>query len=54
LSLPFLMPPSGPLTQVVKRSLTITNQNSQPVAFKVKTTAPKVSSDLPDADERAR
>ncbi|KXN88294.1 hypothetical protein AN958_07753 [Leucoagaricus sp. SymC.cos] len=31
-----------PLTQVVKRSLTITNQNSQPVAFKVKTTAPKL------------
>lgn len=32
---------SGPLTQVVKRSLTITNSNSQPTAFKVKTTAPK-------------
>jgi len=34
----------GPLTQVVKRALTITNHNAQPVAFKVKTTAPKVPS----------
>ncbi|KAG6890835.1 hypothetical protein C0995_003268 [Termitomyces sp. Mi166 len=31
-----------PLTQLVKRSLTITNHNSLPVAFKVKTTAPKL------------
>ncbi|KAG6840984.1 hypothetical protein C0991_002874 [Blastosporella zonata] len=31
-----------PLTVVVKRSLTITNHNTQPIAFKVKTTAPKV------------
>ncbi|KAH6912907.1 PapD-like protein [Coprinopsis sp. MPI-PUGE-AT-0042] len=31
-----------PLTQLVKRSLTITNNNSLPVAFKVKTTAPKL------------
>ncbi|PPR05381.1 hypothetical protein CVT24_007995 [Panaeolus cyanescens] len=31
-----------PLTVLVKRSLTITNNNSQPVAFKVKTTAPKL------------
>ncbi|KAG6857151.1 hypothetical protein H0H87_008721 [Tephrocybe sp. NHM501043] len=31
-----------PLTQLVKRSLTITNHNTQPIAFKVKTTAPKV------------
>lgn len=30
-----------PLTQVVKRSIYVTNSNSQPVAFKVKTTAPK-------------
>lgn len=30
-----------PLTQLVKRTLTITNSNPQPVAFKVKTTAPK-------------
>ncbi|WFD32770.1 phosphatidylinositol-binding protein scs2 [Malassezia sp. CBS 17886] len=32
---------SRPLTQVVKRSLVVTNSNAQPVAFKVKTTAPK-------------
>ncbi|KAF8073760.1 PapD-like protein [Lyophyllum atratum] len=31
-----------PLTTLVKRSLTITNHNSQPVAFKVKTTAPRL------------
>jgi len=31
-----------PLTQTVKRSLTISNNNVQPVAFKVKTTAPKL------------
>ncbi|KAF8919008.1 PapD-like protein [Mucidula mucida] len=31
-----------PLTQLVKRSLTITNHNDRPVAFKVKTTAPKL------------
>ncbi|ETW81681.1 hypothetical protein HETIRDRAFT_64973 [Heterobasidion irregulare TC 32-1] len=31
-----------PLTQTVKRSLAITNPNAQPVAFKVKTTAPKL------------
>ncbi|KAF7365145.1 MSP domain-containing protein [Mycena venus] len=31
-----------PLTTLVKRSLTITNHNAQPVAFKVKTTAPKL------------
>ncbi|KAG8796645.1 phosphatidylinositol-binding protein scs2 [Ceratobasidium sp. 428] len=31
-----------PLTQVVRRTLTVTNHNSQPVAFKVKTTAPKL------------
>ncbi|KAG2010190.1 hypothetical protein CC2G_013032 [Coprinopsis cinerea AmutBmut pab1-1] len=31
-----------PLTQLVKRSLTITNHNAQPIAFKVKTTAPKL------------
>ncbi|KAF9476539.1 PapD-like protein [Pholiota conissans] len=31
-----------PLTTLVKRSLTITNNNPQPVAFKVKTTAPKL------------
>ncbi|KAI0953275.1 hypothetical protein AcW1_007534 [Taiwanofungus camphoratus] len=31
-----------PLTQHVKRSLAISNHNAQPVAFKVKTTAPKL------------
>jgi len=31
-----------PLTQVVKRTLVVRNHNSQPVAFKVKTTAPKL------------
>ncbi|KAI5117452.1 hypothetical protein M0805_005829 [Coniferiporia weirii] len=31
-----------PLTQLVKRVLTVTNNNDQPVAFKVKTTAPKL------------
>ncbi|KAI0052703.1 VAMP-associated protein [Auriscalpium vulgare] len=31
-----------PLTQNIKRSLSITNPNAQPIAFKVKTTAPKL------------
>ncbi|CUA69969.1 putative protein C17C9,12 [Schizosaccharomyces pombe 972h-] [Rhizoctonia solani] len=31
-----------PLTQIVRRTLTVTNHNDQPVAFKVKTTAPKL------------
>ncbi|CAK5284096.1 unnamed protein product, partial [Mycena citricolor] len=31
-----------PLTQTVKRSLTLTNHNQLPLAFKVKTTAPKL------------
>jgi len=31
-----------PLTALVKRSLNVTNHNVQPVAFKVKTTAPKL------------
>ncbi|KAF8598456.1 PapD-like protein [Ceratobasidium sp. AG-I] len=31
-----------PLTQIVRRTLTVTNHNTQPVAFKVKTTAPKL------------
>ncbi|KAH8925720.1 VAMP-associated protein [Atractiella rhizophila] len=30
-----------PLTQLVKRSLTVVNHNDEPVIFKVKTTAPK-------------
>ena len=33
--------PTGPLTQLVKRSLAVSNHNSQAVAYKVKTTAPK-------------
>ncbi|KZT60272.1 VAMP-associated protein [Calocera cornea HHB12733] len=31
-----------PFNQIVKRSLHVTNHNAQPVAFKVKTTAPKL------------
>ncbi|EGN98243.1 hypothetical protein SERLA73DRAFT_183174 [Serpula lacrymans var. lacrymans S7.3] len=31
-----------PFTQLVKRFLTVTNNNAQPIAFKVKTTAPKL------------
>lgn len=38
---PSFLPPKGPLTQLVKRTLTVSNPNNQPVAFKVKTTAPK-------------
>ena len=34
----------GPLTQNVKRSISITNPNIDPVSFKIKTTAPKVRS----------
>jgi len=41
---------TGPFTSLVKRSLTITNNNSQPVAFKVKTTAPKVRSSAEGID----
>lgn len=33
----------GPFTQLVRKVLLVSNQNSAPVAFKVKTTAPKVS-----------
>lgn len=40
-SLPHLQ---GPLTQNVKRSISITNPNADPVSFKIKTTAPKVCS----------
>lgn len=32
---------TGPLTQLVKRGLVIHNPNPHPIAFKVKTTAPK-------------
>ncbi|KAJ7459921.1 PapD-like protein [Mycena latifolia] len=38
-----------PLTTVVKRSLTITNHNAQPVGFKVKTTAPKLYTVRPNS-----
>ncbi|KAG8728627.1 phosphatidylinositol-binding protein scs2 [Ceratobasidium sp. 414] len=38
-----------PLTQVVRRTLTFTNHNSQPVAFKVKTTAPELYHVRPDS-----
>ncbi|KAJ6559119.1 PapD-like protein [Mycena vulgaris] len=38
-----------PLTTVVKRSLTITNHNALPVAFKVKTTAPKLYTVRPNS-----
>lgn len=31
----------GPLTILVKRTLSVTNNNAHPIAFKVKTTAPK-------------
>lgn len=40
-SLASLVSSTGPLTQLVKRSLQVSNPNNQPVAFKVKTTAPK-------------
>lgn len=33
--------PAGPLTQLVKRTLTVSNHNQSAVAYKVKTTAPK-------------
>ena len=33
---------SGPFTQHVERTLTISNYNDQPVAFKITTNAPKV------------
>ncbi|KAF8139544.1 PapD-like protein [Mycena galopus ATCC 62051] len=38
-----------PLTTLVKRSLTITNHNVQPVAFKVKTTAPRLYTVRPNS-----
>jgi hypothetical protein len=48
---PHISPPSfslphlqGPLTQNVKRSISVTNPNADPVSFKIKTTAPKVRS----------
>lgn len=38
------LPRTGPFDNVVKQSLRISNHNALPVAFKVKTTAPKVCS----------
>ncbi|KAJ7259508.1 PapD-like protein [Mycena haematopus] len=38
-----------PLTTLVKRSLTISNHNAQPVAFKVKTTAPRLYTVRPNS-----
>ncbi|EIN12734.1 VAMP-associated protein [Punctularia strigosozonata HHB-11173 SS5] len=38
-----------PLTQTVKRNLTVINHNDQPIAFKVKTTAPKLYSVRPNS-----
>ncbi len=32
---------TGPFTQLVKEILIVRNPNSEPVAFKIKTTAPK-------------
>ncbi|KAK4047112.1 phosphatidylinositol-binding protein scs2 [Microbotryomycetes sp. JL221] len=41
LALPVNNGNNGPLTQLVKKTLSVTNSNQQPVAYKVKTTAPK-------------
>ncbi|KAF8598460.1 PapD-like protein [Ceratobasidium sp. AG-I] len=38
-----------PLHPIVRSTLTVTNYNSQPIAFKVKTTAPKLYSVRPNA-----
>ncbi|KAG8740302.1 phosphatidylinositol-binding protein scs2 [Ceratobasidium sp. 414] len=38
-----------PFTQVVQRKLTITNHNSQPVGFEVKTTAPEFYTAIPNS-----
>ncbi|KAG2201490.1 hypothetical protein INT46_010106, partial [Mucor plumbeus] len=39
-----------PLTRVVKQSVTIQNPNDKPIAFKVKTTAPKLYCVRPNSD----
>lgn len=39
-----------PLTRIVKQSIKITNNNATPVAFKVKTTAPKLYCVRPNSD----
>lgn len=41
---------TGPLTRIVKQSIKIQNTNSTPVAFKVKTTAPKLYCVRPNSD----
>ncbi|TFY60999.1 hypothetical protein EVJ58_g4789 [Rhodofomes roseus] len=43
-----------PLTQHVKRALGITNNNAQPVAFKVKTTAPKAMKEEPPLNVKCK
>ena len=43
---------SGPFSQNVNRSLTISNYNALPVAFKVKTTAPNVCAGFSVSDSR--
>lgn len=40
----------GPLTRVVKQNLTIENPHDKAVAFKVKTTAPKLYCVRPNSD----
>jgi hypothetical protein len=46
---------SGPFTVEVSRTLTIKNPNTTPIAFKVKTTAPKQYADQhADVPERSR
>ncbi|KAI8883909.1 PapD-like protein [Backusella circina FSU 941] len=39
-----------PLTRIVKKTVTITNPNSEPLAFKVKTTAPKLYCVRPNSE----
>lgn len=40
----------GPLTRVVKQNIRITNTHDQSVAFKVKTTAPRLYCVRPNSD----
>lgn len=40
----------GPLTRVVKQNIIIENPHSHPIAFKVKTTAPKLYCVRPNSD----
>jgi hypothetical protein len=41
---------TGPLTRTVKQEIRITNPHSKPIAFKVKTTAPKLYCVRPNSD----